>query len=73
MPPQEESSAENALWLALCLAPDTGTDLAELMRVTGMSRPTVYRHLHEHAVAGRVVQVSRGRWRAQTTEEPPHA
>jgi S-DNA-T family DNA segregation ATPase FtsK/SpoIIIE len=73
VPRQDESSAENALWLALCLAPDTGTDLAELMRVTGMSRPTVYRHLHEHAVAGRVVQVSRGRWRAQTTEEPPHA
>ena len=73
VPRQEESSTENALWLALCLAPDTGADLAELIRVTGMSRPTVYRHLHEHAVAGRVVQVSRGRWRAQTTEEPPHA
>ena len=73
VPRQEESSAENALWLALCLAPETGADLAELMRVTGMSRPTVYRHLHEHAVAGRVVQISRGRWRAQTTEEPPHA
>ena len=27
------------LWLALCLAPDEGTDVAELLRVTGMSRP----------------------------------
>ena len=34
-----------------------------------MSRPTLYRHLAEHARAGRAVQVSRGRWRAQTTPE----
>ena len=32
-----------------------------------MSRPTLYRHLAEHARAGRAIQVSRGRWRAQTT------
>jgi S-DNA-T family DNA segregation ATPase FtsK/SpoIIIE len=70
-PQREESGPENALWLALCMAPDAGADVGELMRVTGMSRPTVYRHLHEHVRAGRVVQVSRGRWRAQMTEEPP--
>jgi S-DNA-T family DNA segregation ATPase FtsK/SpoIIIE len=70
-PQPEEPGIENALWLALCMAPDAGADVGQLMRVTGMSRPTVYRHLHEHVRAGRVIQVSRGRWRAQMTEEPP--
>ena len=60
-------SAEQALWLALCMAPDDGADIAELMRASGMSRPTLYRHLAEHARAGRAIQVSRGRWRACTT------
>jgi len=63
-------SAEETLWLALCMAPDEGADIGELMRVTGMSRPTLYRHLGQHARAGRAVQVSRGRWRATTTEGP---
>jgi predicted DNA-binding transcriptional regulator AlpA len=40
------------------------------MRASGMSRPTLYRRLAEHAQAGRAVQVSRGRWRACTTEGP---
>jgi DNA segregation ATPase FtsK/SpoIIIE-like protein len=65
------SGADEALWLALCIAPDEGTDVGELLRLTGMSRPTLYRRLAEHAKAGRAVQVSRGRWRAVTTEEPP--
>jgi S-DNA-T family DNA segregation ATPase FtsK/SpoIIIE len=65
------SGADEALWFALCLAPDEGTDVGELLRLTGMSRPTLYRRLAEHARAGRAVQVSRGRWRAVTTEEPP--
>ena len=65
------SSADDALWFALCIAPDEGTDVGELMRLTGMSRATLYRRLAEHARAGRAVQVSRGRWRAVTTEEPP--
>lgn len=66
----EEMTPEGALWLALCLAPEDGADIGELMRVTGMSRPTLYRHLSQHAKAGRAVQVSRGRWRATITEEP---
>ena len=70
-PFQEITSAEDALWFALCMAPDKGTDIRELIEVTGMSRPTLYRHLREHAQAGRAIQVSRGHWRAQTTEEPP--
>ena len=63
--------ADEALWFALCLAPDEGTDVGDLLRLTGLSRPTLYRRLANHAKAGRAVQVSRGRWRAVTTEEPP--
>ena len=65
------SGADEALWLALCLAPDEGTDVGELLRLTGMSRPTLYRRLAAHAKAGRAIQVSRGRWRAVTIDEPP--
>jgi len=63
------ATAEDALWLALCIAPEEGTEIAELMRITGMKRTKLYRHLREHAEAGRAVQVSRGHWRARTTEE----
>jgi hypothetical protein len=62
--------ADDALWLALCLAPEEGTEIGELMRMTGMKRTKLYRHLREHAEAGRAVQVSRGHWRARTTAEP---
>jgi hypothetical protein len=68
--PSETASAEDVLWLALCMSPETGSDISELMSATGMSRPTLYRHLSQHAKAGRAVQASRGRWRASTTEEP---
>jgi len=64
------ATAEDALWLALCLAPEEGTEIGELMRMTGIKRTKLYRHLREHAEAGRAVQVSRGHWRARTTEEP---
>jgi predicted DNA-binding transcriptional regulator AlpA len=40
------------------------------MRITGMSRPTLYRYLAQHAQAGHAVQVGWGRWRAATTEGP---
>jgi hypothetical protein len=66
----ETTTAEEALWLALVTTPDEGADIAELMRASGMTRPTLYRHLARYAQAGWVVQVSRGRWRATTTEEP---
>jgi DNA translocase FtsK/SpoIIIE-like protein len=49
--------------------PDEPGDIAELMRLSGMTRPTLYRHLAAHAQAGRAIQVSRGRWRATTTED----
>jgi S-DNA-T family DNA segregation ATPase FtsK/SpoIIIE len=68
--PEDMATAEDALWFALGLAPKEGTEVGVLMTLTGMSRPTLYRHLAQHAKAGRAVQVSRGRWRAATTEEP---
>ena len=39
------------------------------MRLNDMTRPTLYRHLAAHAREGRAIQVSRGRWRATTTED----
>jgi hypothetical protein len=66
----DTTTPEGALWLALCTAPDEGADIAELMRLSGMSRATLYRHLSQHARAGRAIQASRGRWRATTTEDP---
>jgi hypothetical protein len=66
-----QARPDEALWLALCLAPDEGIDVAGLLSLTGMSRPTLYRRLAEHVEAGRAVQVSRGRWRAVTTEKLP--
>ena len=65
----DTTTPEGALWLALCTAPDEGADIAELMRLSGMTRPTLYRHLAAHADAGRAIQVSRGRWQATTTED----
>jgi len=49
------SGADEELRLALCLAPDEGTDVGELLRLTEMSRPTLYRRLAEHAKARRAV------------------
>ena len=52
------------------MAPDEGIGVGDLMNATGMTRPTIYRHLREYVRTGHVMQVSRGRWRARTTEEP---
>ena len=69
-PPDMQETTDNALWLALCNAPAEGLEVNELMRITGWKRTKLYRHLQEHAEAGRAVLVSRGHWRARTTEEP---
>ena len=71
-PEAEEApeTTDGALWQALCDAPAEGMGNSELMRITGWKRTKLYRHLREYAEAGRAIQVSRGRWRAQTTEEP---
>jgi hypothetical protein len=66
----DSTTTMDALWLALVLAPDEGTDIAQLMSASDMSRPTLYRHLAQLARDGHVIQVSRGRWRAATTEDP---
>jgi len=63
-------TTDSALWQALCEAPAEGWATSELMRITGWKRTKLYRHLREYAEAGRAIQVSRGRWRAQATDEP---
>ena len=62
-------SAEDPLRVALRNAPEAGIDVGELMRVTGLTRPTLYRYLRQLAKTGRAVQVSRGHWRASTNGE----
>ena len=62
--------AGQALWMTLRTAPPEGITVNDLISVTGMTRSTIYRHLRELARTGDVVQVSRGRWRARSTEEP---
>jgi S-DNA-T family DNA segregation ATPase FtsK/SpoIIIE len=70
-PPADERDATgNALWLALSMAPEEGCEIAELIRLTGTPRSTLYRRLRELARQGHAIQVSRGRWRARNTDEP---
>ncbi|MBC6470872.1 FtsK/SpoIIIE domain-containing protein [Actinomadura alba] len=57
---------ETALWVMLTGAPDEGIPVPHLVTATGMSRPWVYQRLRELADSGRVIQVTRGRWRAAT-------
>ncbi len=47
-----------ARWLALCQAPYEGTDVTELMRMTGWKRTRLYRHPRQYAGAGRAIGVS---------------
>jgi hypothetical protein len=63
------ATLEDALWSALCAAPDDGADIAELMRATGMHRSTVYKYLAQLAEQGRAVQAGWGRWRASDPGE----
>jgi S-DNA-T family DNA segregation ATPase FtsK/SpoIIIE len=60
------------LWDALRSAPADGVSVADLIRVTGMSRSWVYYRLADHAAAGRAVQTARGCWRA-APEDGSHA
>ncbi|WP_436756720.1 FtsK/SpoIIIE domain-containing protein [Streptosporangium sp. V21-05] len=62
--PDGTQDAENALWTALRDAPADGVSIDDLMRITGMGRSWIYSRLQEHARSERVIQVSRGRWRA---------
>jgi hypothetical protein len=59
-PPANSGPADppdTALWLALCQAPDDGTNATDLMRSTGWTRTKLYR---QHAGAGRAIGVSGG-------------
>lgn len=62
---------DTALWAVLRRAGPDGAPVRDLLAVTGMTRPTLYRHLRAHAKAGRVVQTTRGVWRALSTQPPP--
>jgi hypothetical protein len=59
-----ESGADAFLWSALCLAPDDGMPVADLVTATGMSQRWVHYKLRALANAGQAVQVRRGIWRA---------
>ena len=50
--------------------PAEGCSVPELMAATGMGRTWVYDRLQAHAAAGRVTQVTRGRWRAADRQTP---
>jgi len=69
-PERDLEAPDTHLWAALCAADDDGAGIDDLLRASGMSRPTLYRRLAEHVRAGRVTQVSRGRWRARLAGEP---
>jgi S-DNA-T family DNA segregation ATPase FtsK/SpoIIIE len=60
------SDPEAMLWAVLCLAPEEGISIPELVAETGMSRRWIYYRLEQLAAAGRAVQVARGLWRAIT-------
>jgi AcrR family transcriptional regulator len=68
---EHPASPETALWAALRRAGPHGVSVTDLRAQTGMSRPTLYRHLRAHAQAGRVVQTTRGYWRAVTPQHTP--
>jgi S-DNA-T family DNA segregation ATPase FtsK/SpoIIIE len=59
-----QDGADEALRAALNDAGPDGVTVAELARVTGMSRATLYRRLKGLAQTGQATQTSRGHWRA---------
>jgi FtsK/SpoIIIE family len=63
-----EDGPDVMLWAALVVAPPEGITVPDLMTATGMSRPWIYLRLRELAEQGHVIQVSRGRWRAITSD-----
>ena len=69
----EDDEGRNIARLADAVAPDAVIPGAVLVagtsRITGWKRTKLYRHLREHAEAGRAIRVSGGRWRARTPED----
>jgi len=64
-----DDDPEVVVWTVLRRAPAEGLSVPDLMAATGMRRTWVYDQLREHADAARVIQVSRGRWRAIDADE----
>jgi S-DNA-T family DNA segregation ATPase FtsK/SpoIIIE len=64
----DPESPEKRLGRALLTAPEEGISVPTLVRATGMSRPTLYRRLTQLVRTGRVLQVSRGRYRAKSPD-----
>ena len=58
------------LWTALQNAPAQGSSVKDLMNATGRGRTWVYARLQSFAAAGRVTQISRGRWIVADPETP---
>jgi len=56
------------LWAALCLAPESGVPVADLVAATGMSHRWVNYRLRALAEEGRAIQIKRGVWRATRPE-----
>ena len=67
--PDARETAGHTRWLALGQAPDDGTDVTELMRITGGTRTRLYRHRRQYAGAGRAIGVSGGHWPARRPGE----
>lgn len=63
-PNSEPPGPDGALWDALSAAGPGGAPIADLLAETGMTRPTLYRHLAAYARAGRARQSRRGHWTA---------
>ena len=52
--------ADEALWLALCLAPEEGADIAELRRITGADRPCAVQEAgHSQRAIARELSIDR--------------
>ena len=65
-----DDGPEVILWAALSLAPYEGVTVPDLMTATGMSRPWIYQRLRGLSERAQAVQVSRGRWRAASGDNP---
>lgn len=50
--------------------PGEGATISELMRMTSMKSPTLFRRLAEHASTRLAIQGSRGQWCDTTAEAP---
>lgn len=69
-PTYDAEGPADVLWQVLTEAPPDGLGIAELLDATGMSRPTLYRHLAWLTRRGDVEQPGRGRYRLRADRHP---